>query len=116
MIFARSVFFIVLTLFNVAACWLTKVQITFLEIVIIHAFLFLLFFITEAAQKKVLVSLPTLSLGVNFLRMIICTIFLVITVFKKENIIPTYIYNFLLAYFLYLFHDIFLKKKEIENK
>jgi len=91
-----------------------KLAISNQEIFKIHIFLFSLSFIVDLIQvkfsKRTIIT-PSHFLCINFLRIVLCIIFLfpVILIHNKSNNI--YIYTFLLVYFINLFSDIFLSVK-----
>ena len=107
---SKIFFFGVLFLFNLAIVFFSKLTLTIQQILTIHIFLFALFFLTEFLQKKFLYhheAHPTLLLGINLLRLFICTIFLLPSILSYEKTGSNYIYNFFILYFFILFFDIF---------
>jgi len=91
-----------------------KIKITFQEILTIHGFLFSLTFLAGLIQTKFSKHKNTPSsylLSINFLRILVCVIFLLPIILKYEKYENTYIYNFFICYFIYLFCDLVLKNK-----
>ncbi len=88
------------------------------EVLSIQIFLFTVVVLGDLFHKKISNNkhiTPSYFLVINFLRIFICVLFLlpkILNYSKNEN---TYIYNFFIIYFIYLFSDIILKTK-IKNK
>jgi len=99
---------------NLSALQFLKLTTTFQQVLTIHIFLFLLFFLTNAIQSKLSkyknIS-PSLVLSINFLRILAGIIFLFPSILNQEKTENGYIYNFFGVYFFILFSDIFLKRK-----
>tara|TARA_B100000945_G_scaffold317243_1_gene319686 strand:+ start:145 stop:501 length:357 start_codon:yes stop_codon:yes gene_type:complete len=114
----RIIFFFVAILVNFWAARYYKLEITAIEILTIHIFLGILFFSTTLLQRKLLMNnktSPMIALVVNFLRILLCILFLFTTLFMPQKAEATYIYNFFVIYFFILFLDIFLKWKALKN-
>ena len=88
------------------------------DVLSIQIFLFTVVVLGDLFHKKISNNkhiTPSYLLVINFLRIFICVLFLlpkILNYSKNEN---TYIYNFFIIYFIYLFSDIILKTK-IKNK
>lgn len=104
---------IILVLLNLEIVRFFELKLKSVDILIIHAALFLLFFITRLIQQRLLQykKQPHLILSVNFFRIIFCSVFLFFNVIVEREYEKSYIYNFLLVYFLFLFIENFLKWK-----
>ena len=88
------------------------------QAVIIQIFLFSLSFLVEVIQLKFAKSqdiTPVHFLMINFLRILLCVVFLLPTILKYSEPDNAYIYNFFIAYFIYLFHDIIFKGKNLNK-
>ena len=109
----KAIFAIISVLINVGVGFFFELKIKTSDILIIHGFLFLLFFITSLIQKGFLIykNQPYLILSINFFRIIFCSTFLFFNVLSDKNYEKNYIYNFIIVYFLFLFTEIFLKWK-----
>lgn len=111
---SKVIFFLALLGINLCAKYFFELQLTFRQVLTIHIFLFLLFFLTDLIQTKFSNhknSNPLVLLSINFLRILACIFFLLPTVLKHEKMDNSYIYNFFAIYFVILFSDIFLKHK-----
>ena len=114
----RKVFFFAAILVNLGVVNYYKIELTSVEILRIHIFLAVLFFSTDQLQKRLLINSktsPMIVLGINFLRIILCLLFLLIPFFMSQKMETNYIYNFFFIYFLILFLDVFLKWKALKN-
>jgi len=114
----KVIFFLVAMTLNIFIVSQTNLNITTQEIVKIQTFLFLVFFITELVQNKALKikkQKSILVLVVNFLRMILSIGFLFPVFLNDDPSKNTYIYNFFIIYFAYLFLEIVTKLKN-QNK
>ena len=84
------------------------------EVLSIQIFLFTVVVLWDWFHKKISNNkhiAPSYFLVINFLRIFICVLFLlpkILNYSKNEN---TYIYNFFIIYFIYIFSDIILKTK-----
>jgi len=90
----------------------------FHQVLIIHIFLFLLFFLTDFLQLKFSKNkniTPAHFLMINFLRILLCVVFLLPIILKYSKSDNIYIYNFFIIYFIYLFHDIICKSQKINK-
>ena len=94
-------------------------KITVQQVLIIHTFLFSLSFLADIIQLKLSKNKnisPAHFLMINFLRILLCVVFLLPTILeynpKSHNI---YIYNFFIVYFIYLFYDIIFKGKNVNK-
>lgn len=116
--YPRIVFFFAAILVNLGVVNYYKIELTNVEILRIHIFLAILFFSTDLLQKKLLTNnktSPMIVLGINFLRIIFCLLFLLTPLFLTQKMETNYIYNFFFIYFLVLFLDVFLKWKALKN-
>ena len=99
---------------NFSALFFSPVDVIFQDVLIIHVFLFALFFFTDLIQtkisKKTSIAVFT-SLSINFLRMLMCIIFLLPSIANFDNTNNGYIYNFFFVYFFMLFSEAYLKSK-----
>ena len=108
-------FFLILLAINLGAICLFELLLTVKMVLKIHGFLFLVFFLTTLIQNKILKRkkpLPLLSLGVNFLRIILCVIFLLPNILNNTSVEKNYIYNFFFVYLFVLFFEILLRRKK----
>ena len=84
------------------------------EVLSIQIFLFSLSFLTDVIQIKFAKHkniTPSHFLTINFVRIFLCVIFLLPTILTYTKSDNTYIYNFFIVYFVYLFSDIVFKQK-----
>ena len=110
----KAIFFIISLAINLIAVYFLQLKITFQQVLIIHLFLILLFFLSDLIQTKFSNYkniAPSLLLGINFLRIIACILFLLPAILEQDKSENSYIYNFFFVYFFILFSDIFLKHK-----
>lgn len=109
---------VALFLINVGLIYIFELKLTYLQVFTIYIFLFLLFFLTDFVQFKLShhkPSPPLLLLSINFLRILFCILFLLPTIFNHDKVDNSYIYNFFFIYFPFVFHDIYLKHKNIKK-
>jgi len=107
-----------LLIINLGLIYIFELKITYLQVFTIYIFLFLLFFLTDFLQFKFSNHKhpsPLLLLSINFLRILLCILFLFPTIFNHEKTDNSYIYNFFFIYFPVVFYDIFLKRKNIKK-
>ena len=114
----KSKIFLLITLIvvNVLLVNFLKIKITFQQILILQIFLFSLSFLAEIIQLKFSKNkkiTPAHFLMINFLRILLCVVFLLPTILQYSKLDNIYIYNFFIAYFIYLFHDIIFKGKNL---
>ncbi len=103
---------------NLLLVQIFKIKITPYQVLIINSFLFSLSFLTEIVQLKISKNkniTPAHFLRINFLRILLCVVFLTPTILKYSNSENTYIFNFFIVYFIYLFHDIGYKSQKINK-
>ena len=84
------------------------------EVLSIQIFLFSLSFLTDVIQIKFAKHkniTPSHFLTINFVRIFLCVIFLLPTILTYTKSDNTYIYNFFIIYFVYLFSDIIFKQR-----
>tara|TARA_B100000902_G_C26465980_1_gene507782 strand:+ start:196 stop:498 length:303 start_codon:yes stop_codon:yes gene_type:complete len=96
-------------LVNIIVVNVFNISITIKEVVFFHVFLSLLFLLTKEISRKI--KKPTLSLALNFFRIIVSALFIFLFV-KTEK---TQIFLFFFIYFLYLFSSVLTKEKSIEK-
>ena len=111
---SKVIFYLTLLGINLCAKYFFELQLTFRQVLTIHIFLFLLFFLTDLIQTKFSKHknpYPLVLLSINFLRILACIFFLLPTVVNHEKMDNSYIYNFFVVYFFLLFSDFFLKHK-----
>jgi len=114
---SKTILFIILLVLN-----LVIVQIfdflPFYQVLIIQTFLFALSFLADIIQLKFSKNkniTPAYFLMINFLRILLCVVFLLPIILKYSKSDNSYIYNFFIAYFIYLFHDIIFKGKSLNK-
>ena len=113
---SKTILFIILLVLN-----LVIVQIfdflPFYQVLIIQTFLFALSFLADIIQLKLSKNkniTPAHFLMINFLRILLCVVFLLPTILEYDpKLHNVYIYNFFTIYFIYLFHDIIFKGKTL---
>tara|TARA_B100000767_G_scaffold191367_1_gene178610 strand:- start:125 stop:463 length:339 start_codon:yes stop_codon:yes gene_type:complete len=84
------------------------------EVLSIQIFLFTVIVLGDLFHKKISKNkhiTPSYFLVINFLRIFICVLFLLPKILNYSMNENTYIYNFFIIYFIYLFSDIILKTK-----
>jgi len=105
---------VLLCAINLALIQAFKIKTILLHILTIHVFLFLLAFFSDLYKRKLLrlkKTIPLYLLSINFLRILACVVFLSPTILNYESSDKSYIYNFFICYFIYLFYDIIFKSK-----
>ena len=115
---SKTTLLIILLAVNLLLVKLFKIEITVQQILIIQTFLFSLSFLAEKIQiefSKNQNITPTHFLMINFSRILLCVVFLLPIILKYSKSDNTYIYNFFIAYFIYLFHDIIFKTKNLNK-
>ena len=103
---------------NLLLVQIFKIKITFQKVLIIQIFLFSLSFLADIIQLKFSKNKnipPAHFLMINFLRTLLCIVFLLPTILKYSKSDNIYIYNFFIIYFIYLFHDIMFKGKKFNK-
>ena len=103
---------------NLLLVQIFKIKITFQQVLIIQTFVFSLSFLADIIQLKFSKnknSTPAHFLMINFLRILLCVVFLLPTILKYSEPENVYIYNFFIVYFIYLFHDIIFKGKNLNK-
>ena len=114
MIKNKGFIFILYMLLNYCFVLGFDLEIQLFDVFTIQIFLFTVVVLGDFFQKKISNNnriTPSYFLVINFLRIFICVLFLlpkILNYSKNEN---TYIYNFFIIYFIYLFSDIILKTK-----
>ena len=111
---SKAILFVISLAVNLAVIKISKIQITFQEVLTIQMFLFSLSFLSDVIQlkfSKYKNTTPSHFLSINFLRIFLCIIFLLPTILTYSKTDNIYIYNFFIIYFVYLFSDIVFKHK-----
>ena len=106
----KVILFFTLITVNLLTAQISNIKITFQSILITNIFLFSLSFLTRVIQVKISKyknSIPSHFLTINFIRILLCVIFLL----SNKNLTNIYIYNFFSIYFIYLFSDMFFKHR-----
>ena len=115
---SKAILFIASAVANLLIVQIFKIKITFQQVLIIQIFLFSLSFLAEMIQLKFSKNkniTPAHFLMINFLRILLCVMFLLPIILRYDKSDNIYIYNFFIIYFVYLFSDIIFKVK-IPNK
>ena len=110
----KAILFIASASVNLLIVQTFKIKITFQEVLAIQIFLFLLSFLSDRIQLKFSKNkniTPSHFLMINFSRILLCVVFLLPTILKYSKVDNSYIYNFFIIYFVYLFHDMIFKGK-----
>jgi len=113
---SKTILLIISLAVNLVLVQIFKIKITFQQVLIIQIFLFSLSFLADIMQLKFSKNkniTPAHFLMINFLRIMLCVVFLLPTILKYSKLDNIYIYNFFIAYFIYLFHDIIFKGKTV---
>ena len=103
---------------NLLLVQIFKIKITFQQVLIIQIFLFSLSFLTDRIQLKFSKNkniTPAHFLMINFSRILLCVVFLLPTILKYSKVDNSYIYNFFILYFVYLFYDMIFKDKNLNK-
>ena len=98
---------IILCAINLFLVEVFKIKIAFQQILIIHIFLLSLTVLSNTMQKKLVKiknTTPFHILSVNFLRILMCVVFLYLVSVNHKELDKIYIYNFFVFYFFYLFY------------
>ena len=114
MIKNKGFFFIFCMLLNYCFVEGFALDIQFFDVFTIQIFLFTLVVLGDLFHKKISNNkdiTPSYFLVINFSRIFICVLFLLPKILNYSNNGNTYIYNFFIIYFIYLFSDIILKTK-----
>ena len=115
---SKLILLIVSLAVNLLLVQIFKIKITTQQVLIIHTFLFSLSFLADIIQLKSSKNkniTPAHFLMINFLRILLCVVFLLPIILKYGESDDIYIYNFFIAYFIYLFHDIIFKGKNLNK-
>jgi len=111
--------FIVLTILNILLVNMFNLKISLQNIVIIQVFLFSLSFSSQLLQEKLVKkknTTPAHFLSVNILRIALCIVFLLPVILNFRESEKSYIYNFFIIYFSYLFLENYVKVKKQDKK
>ena len=112
---SKAILFIASAVVNLLIVQIFKIKITFQEVLTIQIFLFSLSFLSDSVQLKFSKNkniTPAHFLMINFLRILLCVVFLLPTILKYSKLDNIYIYNFFIVYLIYLFHDIIFNSKK----
>ena len=112
---SKTILLIISLAVNLLLVQIFKIKITVHQVLIIQIFLFSLSFLAEMIQLKFSKNkniTPAHFLMINFLRILLCVVFLLPTILKYSKSDNIYIYNFFIVYFIYLFHDIIFNSKK----
>ena len=115
---SKTILLIILLALNLLVVQIFKIKITFQQVLILQTFLFSLSFLADIIQLKFSKNkniTPAHFLMINFLRILLCVVFLLPIILKYGKSDDIYIYNFFIAYFIYLFHDIIFKGKNLNE-
>ena len=110
----KAILFIASVVVNLLIVQIFKIKITFQEVLIIQIFLFSLSFLSDRVQLKFSKNkniTPSHFLMINFLRILLCVMFLLPIILRYDKSDNIYIYNFFIIYFVYLFSDLIFKVK-----
>ena len=111
---SKTILLIISLALNLVLVQIFKIKITLQQVLTIQIFLFSLSFLTDIVQLKFSKNKnisPAHFLTINVLRILLCVVFLLPIILKYSKSDNIYIYNFFIAYFIYLFHDIIFKGK-----
>ena len=111
---SKAILFIASAVVNLLIVQIFKIKITFQEVLTIQIFLFSLSFLSDSVQLKFSKNkniTPAHFLMINFLRILLCVMFLLPIILRYNKSDNIYIYNFFIVYFIYLFSDIIFKVK-----
>ena len=111
---SKTILLIISLAVNLLLVQIFKIKITFQQVLIIQIFLFSLSFLAEMIQLKFSKNkniTPAHFLMINFLRILLCVMFLLPIILRYDKSDNIYIYNFFIVYFVYLFSDILFKVK-----
>jgi len=111
---SKAILFIASAVVNLLIVQIFKIKITFQEVLTIQIFLFSLSFLSDSIQLKFSKNkniTPAHFLMINFLRILLCVMFLLPIILRYDKSDNIYIYNFFIIYFVYLFSDLIFKVK-----
>lgn len=110
----RGIYFFTVLIINFSLIFLIKLDVNFSSVFFLNLFLFSISLIGELL-KQYFIKLKKLAtthlLIINFLRIFLCCLFLLPIILNYQKSDNTYIYNFFICYFLYLFYDIIMQTK-----
>jgi len=115
---SKTILLIISLAVNLLVVQIFKIKITVQHVLIIHTFLFSLSFLVDIIQLKFSKNkniTPAHLLMINFLRILLCVVFLLPIILEYNKSDNTYIYNFFIIYFFYLFSDIISKSQKINK-
>lgn len=110
----RSIYFFSVLIINFSVIFIIKLDIDFSSVFFFHLFLFSISLIGELLKQYFIKHkkfATTQLLSINFLRIFLCFLFLLPIILNYQKSDNTYIYNFFICYFLYLFYDIIMQSK-----
>ena len=111
---SKVIFFLSSVVVNLILVQTFKIKITLQEVLIIHIFLFSLSFLSDRVQIKFSKNkniTPSQFFMINFIRILLCIMFLLPIILKYDKSYNIYIYNFFIIYFVYLFSGLIFKYK-----
>ena len=111
---SKTILLIISLAVNLLLVQIFKIKITFQQVLIIQIFLFSLSFLADIIQLKFSKNkniTPAHFLMINFLRILLCVMFLLPIILRYDKSDNIYIYNFFIVYFVYLFSDLIFKVK-----
>ena len=111
---SKTILLIISLAVNLLLVQIFKIKITFQQVLIIQIFLFSLSFLADIIQLKFSKNkniTPAHFLMINFLRILLCVMFLLPIILRYDKSDNIYIYNFFIIYFVYLFSDLIFKVK-----
>ncbi len=112
---SKTILLIISLTLNLLLVQIFKIKITPQQVLIINFFLFSLSFLVDIIQLKFSKNkniTPAHFLSINFLRILLCVVFLLPIILKYSKSDNIYIFNFFVIYFIYLFHDIIYKSQK----
>ena len=115
---SKHILLIISIAVNLLLVQIFKIKITFQQVLIIQIFLFSLSFLTDRIQLKFSKNkniTPAHFLMIKFSRILLCVVFLLPTILKYSKVDNSYIYNFFILYFIYLFYDMIFKDKNLNK-
>ena len=110
----RIYLYLICTIFNMFIQIFFSTPLNILDIILIQSYLLSIYIITDTSTRKLkskTQSVPFYFSIFNFLRIIACVIFLIPHILKNNIYSNTYIYNFIIVYFIHLYFDIYMLKK-----
>ena len=100
---------------NLLICFLFSIELRFFQITTLHAFMFSLLILTDLSVcfiDKKLQKSSSHFFSINFIRAVLCILFLLPKILSFSEDQKIYIYNFFFIYFAYLFFEIYIRAKD----